>query len=60
MRFMTHSNLPQNTTAQNETAQHAQERAQQILDSLMEQTAQVEYDDVTVEKLINEYETLMA
>ena len=35
-----------------------QEKAAQILDVIIRQTSQVEYDPLTVEKLIKEYETL--
>ena len=35
-------------------------RANQILDALITTTSQQEYDEVTVEKLIREYESLMS
>ncbi|MEP7279555.1 MAG: hypothetical protein ABI813_12975 [Bacteroidota bacterium] len=36
------------------------QRANQILDALIIQTSQTDYDEVTVEKLIIEYQSLMS
>ena len=36
------------------------QRATEILDALIQQTAQQDYDEETVDKLIEEYERLMA
>ena len=35
-------------------------RAEEIMNALIQQTAQAEYDDITVDRLITEYYSLMA
>jgi hypothetical protein len=41
-------------------ADQPRDRAMQILNVLIQQTGQQEYDPITVERLITEYETLMS
>ena len=58
---MTRTNLPESATVINGSEIHFVDgkRAEQILNALIVSTSQVDYDEVTIEKLISEYEQLM-
>ena len=59
---MTRINLPESITVVNGfTATNIDsQRADQILNALIASTSQVDYDEITVDQLINEYERLLA
>jgi hypothetical protein len=61
-KIMIRINLPESITVVNGfTAKNIDsQRAEQILNALIASTSQVDYDEVTVDQLIHEYERLMS
>ena len=61
-KFMTAYNLPELGTVSPGTSPAIDQiqRAEEIMNVLIQQTAQAEYDDITVDRLITEYYSLMA
>jgi hypothetical protein len=57
---MTHTYASENTYVSTASIlQSPEDRANQILNALIQQTSQQDYDEVTVNKLIDEYESLL-
>jgi hypothetical protein len=59
---MIRNNAPESITIVDNITRNTTDgqRLDQILQALIVQTSQVDYDDVTVEQLIHEYERLMS